>query len=68
MTIATQNIRLHKNYITMLPDLCPTQTNVSDEYLLSLSPRCSVLANIPETDLYRDRKDYLHVSIISELK
>lgn len=49
-------------------DLCPAQTNVSDETLLSLSPRCSVLANIPETDLYRDRKDYLHVSIISELK
>ncbi|XP_071358001.1 chloride anion exchanger-like [Trachinotus anak] len=25
-------------------------------------PRCSVLANIPGTDLYRDRKDYLHTS------
>ncbi|GLD48060.1 chloride anion exchanger-like protein [Lates japonicus] len=24
-------------------------------------PRCSVLANIPGTDLYRDRKDYLHI-------
>nr|XP_046234750.1 chloride anion exchanger-like [Scatophagus argus] len=24
-------------------------------------PRCSVLANIPGTDLYRDRKDYLHL-------
>uniref|UniRef100_A0A3B5A4T7 Chloride anion exchanger-like n=1 Tax=Stegastes partitus TaxID=144197 RepID=A0A3B5A4T7_9TELE len=23
-------------------------------------PRCSILANIPGTDLYRDRKDYLH--------
>uniref|UniRef100_A0A3B4ZZC7 Chloride anion exchanger-like n=1 Tax=Stegastes partitus TaxID=144197 RepID=A0A3B4ZZC7_9TELE len=28
-------------------------------------PRCSILANIPGTDLYRDRKDYLHVSISS---
>ncbi|XP_076578954.1 solute carrier family 26 member 3 [Chaetodon auriga] len=24
-------------------------------------PRCSVLANIPGTDLYRDRKDYLNI-------
>uniref|UniRef100_A0A8D3C9D6 STAS domain-containing protein n=1 Tax=Scophthalmus maximus TaxID=52904 RepID=A0A8D3C9D6_SCOMX len=24
-------------------------------------PRCSVLANIPGTDLYRDRKDHLHI-------
>ncbi|XP_054656568.1 chloride anion exchanger-like [Dunckerocampus dactyliophorus] len=24
-------------------------------------PRCSVLANIPGTDLYKDRKDYLHI-------
>uniref|UniRef100_A0A3Q3NM99 Chloride anion exchanger-like n=1 Tax=Mastacembelus armatus TaxID=205130 RepID=A0A3Q3NM99_9TELE len=24
-------------------------------------PCCSVLANIPETDLYRNRKDYLHI-------
>ncbi|KAM9334600.1 chloride anion exchanger-like [Symphorus nematophorus] len=24
-------------------------------------PRCSILANIPGTDLYRDRKDYLHI-------
>ncbi|XP_044042954.1 chloride anion exchanger-like isoform X1 [Siniperca chuatsi] len=24
-------------------------------------PRCSVLANIPGTDLYRDHKDYLHI-------
>uniref|UniRef100_A0A8C9YPY5 Solute carrier family 26 member 3 n=1 Tax=Sander lucioperca TaxID=283035 RepID=A0A8C9YPY5_SANLU len=24
-------------------------------------PRCSVLVNIPGTDLYRDRKDYLHI-------
>ncbi|XP_070848710.1 chloride anion exchanger-like [Chaetodon trifascialis] len=24
-------------------------------------PRCSILANIPGTDLYRDRKDYLNV-------
>lgn len=47
---------------------CPTQTNVSDETLMSLSPRCSVLANIPGTDLYKDRKDYLQVSIISDLK
>ncbi|XP_034382703.1 chloride anion exchanger-like [Cyclopterus lumpus] len=25
-------------------------------------PRCSVLANIPGTDLYKDRKDYMHIS------
>ncbi|XP_068443139.1 chloride anion exchanger-like [Clinocottus analis] len=25
-------------------------------------PRCSVLANIPGTDLYKDRKDYTHIS------
>ncbi|TDG96906.1 hypothetical protein EPR50_G00234080 [Perca flavescens] len=24
-------------------------------------PRCSVLANIPGTELYKDRKDYLHI-------
>ncbi|XP_068573200.1 solute carrier family 26 member 3 isoform X2 [Cebidichthys violaceus] len=24
-------------------------------------PRCSVLANIPGTDLYKDRKDYMHI-------
>ncbi|XP_061816683.1 chloride anion exchanger-like [Nerophis lumbriciformis] len=24
-------------------------------------PRCSVLANIPGTDLYKDQKDYLHI-------
>uniref|UniRef100_A0A8C5N7D2 Chloride anion exchanger-like n=1 Tax=Gouania willdenowi TaxID=441366 RepID=A0A8C5N7D2_GOUWI len=24
-------------------------------------PRCSILANIPGTDLYKDRKDYLHM-------
>uniref|UniRef100_A0A3P8WHY3 Solute carrier family 26 member 3 n=1 Tax=Cynoglossus semilaevis TaxID=244447 RepID=A0A3P8WHY3_CYNSE len=24
-------------------------------------PRCCVLANIPDTDLYRDRKDYQHI-------
>ncbi|KAG7236845.1 hypothetical protein INR49_000223 [Caranx melampygus] len=26
------------------------------------SPRCSVLANIPGTDFYRDRKDYLYIN------
>lgn len=52
----------------MLFDFCPTQTNVSDEILMSLSPRCSVLGNIPGTDLYRDRKDYLHVRITTDLK
>lgn len=32
------------------------------------SPRCSVLANITGTDLYRDNKDYLHVSLLNEIK
>uniref|UniRef100_A0AAQ4S9A2 STAS domain-containing protein n=1 Tax=Gasterosteus aculeatus aculeatus TaxID=481459 RepID=A0AAQ4S9A2_GASAC len=31
-------------------------------------PRCSVLANIPGTDLYKDRKDYTHISEIPGVK
>ncbi|XP_040885836.1 chloride anion exchanger-like [Toxotes jaculatrix] len=31
-------------------------------------PRCSVLANIPGTDLYRDRKDYQHIFEPKEVK
>ncbi|KAM8884771.1 chloride anion exchanger-like [Synchiropus picturatus] len=31
-------------------------------------PRCSVLANIPGTDLYRDRKEYQHISQTAGVK
>lgn len=31
------------------------------------SPRCSVLANITGTDIYRDRKDYLCVSMFNNI-
>lgn len=40
------------------------QTNIN-VMLCPSSPRCSVLANIPGTDFYRDRKDYLHVNILN---
>uniref|UniRef100_A0A668AV19 Solute carrier family 26 member 3 n=1 Tax=Myripristis murdjan TaxID=586833 RepID=A0A668AV19_9TELE len=31
-------------------------------------PRCSVLANIPGTDMYRDHKDYMHIYEIKGVK
>ncbi|XP_037318338.2 chloride anion exchanger-like isoform X2 [Pungitius pungitius] len=31
-------------------------------------PRCSVLANIPGTDLYKDHKDYMHISEMQGVK
>lgn len=31
-------------------------------FFLSFSPRCSVLANIKGTDIYKDKKDYTDVS------
>lgn len=46
---------------------CVTSIYVEPSSCLS-SPRCSVLANIAGTDLYRDRKDYLHVSLLNDVK
>lgn len=41
---------------------------ICSHFLSLFSPHCSILANIPGTDLYRNRKDYLQVSVLNENK
>uniref|UniRef100_A0A3Q2E2W0 Solute carrier family 26 member 3 n=1 Tax=Cyprinodon variegatus TaxID=28743 RepID=A0A3Q2E2W0_CYPVA len=40
---------------------CPDIVAPPSCHLPAVTPRCSILANLPGTDLYRDQKDYLQV-------